>query len=274
MNQRERYCILVVDDDAINRLVCESQLQDLGFEVEAVEGGEQALRAIEHQGFDAILMDCQMPDLDGYETTRRIRRRESPGRRAVIVAVTAHALQGEREKCLSAGMDDYLSKPLRGEDLRVVLDRWLLAVDAEAEAERLLRETADRKPVRPPAAGASAGRRIALDPAPLAAARRLGRKTGRDIAGQMIEIFQREGPARLELMRRALAEQDPGAIAEAAHALGGSAAYLGAAALAKLSRELEEMAQLEDLGGCAAGLEALEEEHRRVLDELGNSPSL
>ena len=85
----------------------------------------------------------------------------------------------------------------------------------------------------------------------------------------MIEIFEREGPERLGAMRRALAENDHRAMARAAHALGGSAAYLGASALAKLCRELEEMAELEDLGGCRAGLETLEEEHRRVLSALG-----
>ncbi len=264
--QRGKYRIMVVDDDTINRLVAESQLEDLGFEVTAVESGKRALAAVERQSFDAILMDCQMPELDGYETTRRIRRHESPGRRAVIVAVTAHAMKGERERCLAAGMDDYLSKPLRGEDLRAVLDRWLLGGDASAEAgaDRPSREPADRGPGRPASVGAAA-----LDPGPLAAARELGRKTGRDIAGEMIEIFEREGPQRLEAMRRAFAGRDHRALAKAAHALGGSAAYLGAASLARLSRELEEMAQLEDLGGCETGLEALAEEHRRVLQELG-----
>ncbi len=248
----------MVDDDAINRLVATSQLEDLGFEFEAVESGKRALRAVARQSFDAILMDCQMPELDGYETTRRIRRQETQGRRKVIIAVTAHAMKGERERCLAAGMDDYVAKPFRGEELRAMLDRWLLIgdVDRKADAGACGETHKDR------------GQAPALHPEPLAAARKLGRKTGKDLAGQMIEIFKREGPVRVEKMRRALAEKDHREMAKVAHALGGSAVYLGAAALAKLCRELEEMAQLEDQGGCEAGFKAFEEEHRRVQEEL------
>ena len=178
----------------------------------------------------------------------------------MIVAVTAHAMKGERERCLAAGMDDYVSKPLRGEDLRVVLDRWLLSPSPTSD-------DADGSPSPEPADGPRA-RLPVLDPEPLAAARESGRKTGNDLAGQMIELFRHDGPERVTCMRRALADKDARALAKAAHALGGSAAYMGARALAKLCRELEEMAELEDLVGCEAALRELEDEHRRVIREL------
>lgn len=261
--ERGSYRILVVDDDAINRLVAASQLEDLGFEAEAVASGEQAIEAVERQSFDGILMDCQMPELDGYETTRRIRRQEASGRRMVIIAVTAHAMKGERERCLAAGMDDYLAKPFRGEELRALLDRWLLTGGVKnpftAAATGGNGDLEDPESVRA----------AALDPGSLAAARRLGRKTGKDLAGQMIQIFRREGPERVEEMRRALAEKDTRKLGKVAHTLGGSAVYLGASALTRLCRELEEMAELEDLGGCQAGFKALEAEHQRVQQELG-----
>ena len=267
---RRKFRVLIVDDDAINRLVASSQLEDLGFEHEAVENGVRALQSVEHQAFDAILMDCQMPELDGYETTRRIRLLEESGRRTVVIAVTAHAMKGERERCLSAGMDDYVSKPLRGEDLRRVLERWLPSGEGRRGVDP------DRSTITPEGAITNPNQRLAIDPEPLAAARELGLKTGQDLAGQMIEIFRKEGPTRVGRMQQALAEKDRHTLAETAHSLGGSARYLGAMGLAKRCRELEEMLEHEDLEGVQAGLKALEEEHQRVLEELSAalSPSV
>ncbi|MCP3961654.1 MAG: response regulator [bacterium] len=262
--ERADYRILVVDDDAINRLVAESQLKDLGFVVEAVEGGVQALEAIERLSYDVILMDCQMPELDGYETTRRIREQEPAEEHTLVIAVTAHAMKGERERCLAAGMDDYVSKPLRGEDLLAALARWL-SPDGSRHGEWVgtssREEVLESKP---------------LESKPLAAIRKLGRKTGRDLVGEMIGIYRREGPERLEGMRRALADDDADQLAVIAHSMGGSAVYLGASTLAKQCRELTELARQGNLDGCESRLQAVEAEHQRVLAELdretANSP--
>ncbi|MBI3927868.1 MAG: response regulator [Armatimonadetes bacterium] len=121
-----RRCILVAEDNPINRKVIIKQLQKLGYQADAAQDGVEALDALESRPYDLVLMDCQMPRLDGYETTRRIRQREQGGQRAtLIVALTAHAMVGERERCLEAGMDDYLGKPVTSEELREVLERWL-----------------------------------------------------------------------------------------------------------------------------------------------------
>jgi CheY-like chemotaxis protein len=118
--------VLMAEDNAVNQKVALRQLSKLGFAANAVANGKEVLSAIERLRYDVILMDCQMPEMDGYEATRRIRQVEAanPGRpRHYIVALTAHALGGDREKCLQAGMDDYLSKPIRIDDLSQALKR-------------------------------------------------------------------------------------------------------------------------------------------------------
>src|SRR5882762_5200089 len=117
--------ILLAEDIDINRDVALGQLQKLGYTVDVVADGNEVLEAIEFIRYEVILMDCQMPQLDGYETTRRIRQREANSESApiYIIAITAHANAGDRETCLAAGMDDYLSKPLRVAELRGALER-------------------------------------------------------------------------------------------------------------------------------------------------------
>ena len=117
--------ILLVEDNPVNQLVVSQQLRALGLEVSSATNGREALEILEREAFDLVLMDCQMPELDGYEATRRIRQREIGGEHLPVVALTAHAMAGDREKCLAAGMDDYLSKPFSVEDFGAVLERWL-----------------------------------------------------------------------------------------------------------------------------------------------------
>ncbi len=117
--------LLLAEDNEVNRLVALSQLEALGYPVDAVENGFEALAALESQSYDLVLMDCQMPELDGYEATRRIRAQQASWRDLPVIAVTAHAMKGDREKCLAAGMNDYVSKPFRREELVAVLEEWL-----------------------------------------------------------------------------------------------------------------------------------------------------
>ena len=120
-----RWRILLAEDDPVQQLVAETQLLDLGFEVELAGNGRLVLAALERGTIDLILMDCQMPDLDGYETTRRIRSGGGESSRVPIIAFTAHVMAGEKEKCLAAGMNDYISKPFRADELFRLLDYWL-----------------------------------------------------------------------------------------------------------------------------------------------------
>ncbi len=117
--------ILLAEDNPVSCLVARSQLEGLGYQVDVAENGLEVLDALEERDYDLVLMDCQMPELDGYETTRRIRQREVGERHTPVIAVTAHAMAGDREKCLAAGMDDYVSKPFREKALADVLESWL-----------------------------------------------------------------------------------------------------------------------------------------------------
>ncbi|MEL6340903.1 MAG: response regulator [Myxococcota bacterium] len=125
--------VLVVEDNMINREVVKSLLGNLGYEPVLVNDGQEAVDALMGANYDIVFMDCQMPKLDGYDATREIRRREGSVRHTPIVAMTAHAMVGDRDKCLAAGMDDYLTKPVKLEELQGAIDRW---VDGEGKAAK------------------------------------------------------------------------------------------------------------------------------------------
>ena len=121
--------VLIVEDSPVNRLVAVHVLERCGFRSHVVNDGREALHALSTQRYDAVLMDCQMPDIDGYEATRELRRRENGGRHTPVIAMTAHAMTGDRERCLEAGMDDYIAKPVRSHTLNEVLRRWIDSAD-------------------------------------------------------------------------------------------------------------------------------------------------
>ncbi len=251
--QRRGYRILVAEDDEINQLVVLRVLSDLGFRAEAADNGREVLAALERESFDLVLMDCQMPVLDGYQTTRRIRRGESGGRHLPIVAVTAHALKGERERCLAAGMDDYVSKPFSEEGLAAVLDLWL--------GGAVVRLSPSGGTARPSPSGGTvpaAGAEITEPSAP-----RLRART--------IRIFLRQGPGKLEAMRASLDDGDAEALASTAHGMIGNAGFMGASRLSTLCRGLEKAARRGGLAECEERLPEVEREYHRVvvvLEEL------
>src|SRR5207237_592856 len=125
--------VLVAEDNAVNQRVAQRMLEKLGCRVDLAANGSEALQMLQILPYDLVFMDCQMPELDGYEATREIRTREAAiggGTRTPVIAMTANTMRGDRERCLEAGMDDYVPKPVRLEDLRAALDRWRSRPDA------------------------------------------------------------------------------------------------------------------------------------------------
>jgi two-component system sensor histidine kinase/response regulator len=235
--------VLVVDDHPVNRLVVVAQLTALGYAAAAADSGETALAALAAEPYDAVLLDCEMPLLDGYETCRRLRQREGGSRRTWVIALTSHTAPGERERCLAAGMDDHLGKTLHVEELAAVLNRRL-----EGEA-----------------AGPAGSDRLEER---LAALARLGEQTGEEMLGPVIESFLDQGARDFETMRRALARGDGAALAAAAHSLAGSSGILGAAGLAAGCAELEELARRQDLAACGSRLEPVERAYQAIVRRL------
>jgi CheY-like chemotaxis protein len=128
-----RPLILVADDNPLNQAVTRGQLQNLGYRVDVVANGEEALEALEHAPYAAVLMDCEMPVMDGYTAAIEIRRREGTNRHTLIVALTAHAMEDEWDRCVRAGMDDYLAKPVKPRELAHMLQRWIPAADQRVD---------------------------------------------------------------------------------------------------------------------------------------------
>jgi two-component system sensor histidine kinase/response regulator len=225
--------ILVVEDNNLNQLVAEGVVSRLGFDVHTVSDGLEAIRALEEQSYCAVLMDCHMPTMDGFTATREIRRREIGRSRMPIIAMTAGALPEDRERCLAAGMDAYISKPVDLGALEVMLDEW-----AGAPVEPL--QAVDLHPKANPAVLADEP----IDHSRLADLRELESPDGSSLLESMIASFISRGVERLGALRRALRAADHKALADAAHELKGSAGTIGAVRVAELCRQLENSARV------------------------------
>ncbi|MCL5098208.1 MAG: PAS domain-containing protein [Candidatus Omnitrophica bacterium] len=221
--------ILLAEDNPVNQKVALSQLQKLGYSADAVPNGRKVLEALDRARYDVVLMDSQMPQMDGYEATRRIREKEAadpatPKRSPIyVIALTANALQGDREKCLDAGMNDYVSKPVHLADLQAALQR---AVKVCASRQTTSENDASG---------------CIIDPEALASLRDLRRPGQPDPLLELIDLFLRDGEGRLRQMADSLAQRNTVALAATAHSLKGSASNLGSQRLAALCLELEQL---------------------------------
>lgn len=246
--------VLVVEDNLVNREVARAMLQTLEVPVDMASSGQEALEKLAMGSYAAVLMDCQMPDLDGYETTQRFRQWETQNGRArtTVIALTANALSGDAGKCLAAGMDRYLSKPFTLEELCKVLD--LRQELPQGSAPQELPEVLDAKTIARIQSLAAVG-------AP-------------DLFKRLREIYESSSLTLVKNLRTAHQAQDAAAVCRAAHALKSTSGNVGALALAATCGELELAAGGGDTEQCRSLVERLAGEHGEVLRALKDAESL
>ena len=260
---RARARVLLAEDNPVIQKVAVPMLERLGYRVDVVGDGREAVKALSRVPYDAVLMDVQMPVMDGHEATAEIRRRESEdpetgGYGAPIIAMTANAMQGDREKALEAGMDDYLPKSVKFDELAAVLGRWIVPEDPD--------EAPSGEDVGGPATGTQDG--PALEHALLDELKNLQEDGEPDILVELADLFFEDTPARLAVLRAACEAGDAEALGQTAHALKGSCANLGARKMAETARLLEEAGRRGDLSAAPRLLDRLDEEFRQTCAEL------
>jgi len=246
--------VLVVEDNQVNQLVATGMLENLGCRVELADDGAAAVERLrgEH-GFEVVLMDCRMPRMDGFEATRAIRAQEPRGRRVPIIAMTASALEGERDRCLAAGMDDFLTKPVNGTDLEVVVRRWT--------GTRLSQRTARAQPAAPADGPADLDRDRVQMLSEL-------RKDGVSFFERTAASFMSRVGDQVLAIRSAVDDTDPTRLQSSAHQLKGSALNLGLPRVAATAARLEAVGAAGRTGGTDELLDALVHDVDRAVAAL------
>lgn len=239
--------ILVAEDNSINQTVILNQLEMLGYEADCVINGLEALELLKKQEYDMVLMDCQMPVMDGYTATQELRRIEGNKRHTVVIALTANALSEDREKCLAAGMDDYLSKPLEQDNLAVTIRRW---INQKAEPQIRQKELLMIPSTNPPLDN-SKSMSSTQESVPIIDLDRLERISRGKVSVQrrLLEIFIEKAPKDLTALDEAISALDYSQVQHYAHRLKGSAANIGIPLMASISAQLEKMAKQQALEG-------------------------
>jgi len=285
--------LLLAEDNSINQKLAVVLLQKAGYSVDAVETGAQALEKVQSNQYSAILMDVQMPEMDGLEATYHIREWEKKmGQHIPIIAMTAHAMQGDRERCLEAGMDDYVSKPLEPKVLFNALDRWAQSPYQQNEIPESVQDYSSPADVFSTdldeglfGESPSSASRVTSEAAPVfqavyeadvlpvnfdGALYRFG--DDRDFMMEMFKEYKEHLPGRLQEIQSALQDGDAGRLTRLAHNLKGISLNFSAEAVANIALKLEEIGKREDLTGAPVLVDQLQAEVRRLekyLAEIG-----
>jgi signal transduction histidine kinase/DNA-binding response OmpR family regulator len=249
--------ILLVEDNLINQQVALGMLQMLGYNVVVVGNGVEALDAHAHGSFDLILMDCHMPEMDGFEATREIRTRERAASRPrmPIIALTANAMAHDREECLNAGMDDHLAKPFSMQTLQEMLQRWMpAAAPADAASPAVPAKTVNGADV--------------IDRQVLEQLRKVVTNGKPELLERVVKLYLTESPKLIQKMKQAAGAADTGAIASSAHSLKSSSANVGAMALSRYCADIEACARRAQTEEARRLLERIEAEHGSVQTAL------
>jgi CheY-like chemotaxis protein len=251
---KSKFRLLVVEDNLVNQEVALGILERLGYQAGVADNGASALQALGEKNFDLVLMDCQMPEMDGYEATRLIREPATPVRNhsIPIIAMTAHAMPGDREKCLEAGMDDYLTKPIEPLLLDRMIECWLAGRAPQTRAPAAV-------PAREPQSGPPVFDRDGL----------LERLMGDSyLAQRVIDAFVTTIPSQIAALAQAVSDADAATAGRAAHSIKGAAANAGGQELSEAAKRAEKLGRTGDLEGLAAMLPELEKQLDRLRLEL------
>ena len=257
--------VLLAEDNGVNQFVARNVLRSIGCQFEIVPNGEEALQAVQGGGYDIVLMDCQMPVMDGYEATREIRkweRAQSPTQRIPIVALTANALVGDADTCRAAGMDDHLAKPYSRKQLIALMARWLPAHLVERNGGASDSNAAPLASAPTPSLAAAAPPK--LDQAALAHIRALEEDGSTAVLDELIGIYLDESPNHLASLSAAALCRDGGELARAAHAFKSASQNVGARQLGELCRQLERLGKTGEMARAGTLVQALEKQFESI----------
>jgi TMAO reductase system sensor TorS len=254
--------VLLVEDNAVNVKVATRMLEKLGCTPDIAPNGRKAVEAATQKRYDIILMDCMMPEMDGFEATQAIRKAEPPGCRVPIVAMTASVLQSERERCFACGMDAYVTKPIKADVLFNTIMNWAGRASGDEAAAKEKHADTKQKP------SLSESLRGILDQARLQELNELG---GEELVLELLDVFRHDVPMQLAALREAIAAGDARSVQMLAHTVKGGSRNIGAVQLAEYCQSLEAAAKGGDLsraGDLFAGIENEFSRVQRVFDEV------
>ena len=254
--------VLVVEDNVVNQRVTMLMLTELGCHVDLAANGREAVEMIELLPFDMVFMDCEMPEMDGFEATREIRRLQGD-KHLPIIAMTAYALQGDRERCLAAGMDDYFSKPVKLEDFQAALERWGPKESRSFEGRLKPPASLEKAPLTVENETSSV-----IDPNVIARLRGLADATDPSLLTRIFHLFLSDTPERITTLREAAATGDTAGLSKAAHSLRGACASIGVMGMAEICKTLESLGHGKYVDGAMALVEKLETEFNQVKVEI------
>ncbi|MEN3277640.1 MAG: two-component system, sensor histidine kinase and response regulator [Massilia sp.] len=261
MRQRR---VLLTEDNPVNVEVAKAMLESLGLQAHVANNGAEALAAVRAGSFEAVLMDCQMPVMDGFAATAAIRRDELDAgrpRTLPVIAITANALQGDREACLAAGMDDYLSKPFSQAELAAVIGRWIpLPLSTTVHHD-------EAAPTLPPETREVIQRDV-INAAALDKIRALSRAGGDALVQKVVAAYVGDTPQHLHALRQAVDGSDADTVRKVAHSLKSASANVGADTLARLCKDLEQLGRSAAVTGAADLLSDMEHEFQAVRHSL------
>jgi CheY-like chemotaxis protein/HPt (histidine-containing phosphotransfer) domain-containing protein len=262
MAERLPLRVLLADDNLINQKVGVKMLQRLGYRPEVAANGLEVIKLLEQQPFDLIFLDVQMPEMDGYEAARRIRQKWNDPERPHLIAMTGNALEGNRERCLEAGMDDYVAKPVRIPELQAVIQRW-------GKARQAAQNNSGTEPVPAavtPVVAAAVSSEPILDPTIITELSDMKSKEGVPLLCELIDLFLQNAPRHLEQIKTS--GDNLQQLSFAAHVFRGMSLNLGANGLGQLCQELEDLAMAGNTAAIPALIPRLEIGYQRTVSEF------